>query len=189
MHWFRVGRVTMMSSLSCALLAAPPRHVGAQAAAAARPGEWSEWAFGRLGSARTSQIDGHGRPGAVLGSLAFGIGASHGAILGMARVTDTQSWSFGDSPSTGVQDYALLAGLRSRRERVFVSGAAGLALATPSRGALNAESGLAPTYDLTAHADYGIGGVALTVSGVLGPASIRYLAASLGVELGSFGFH
>jgi hypothetical protein len=48
----------------------------------------------------------------------------------MVRAADTEQWNFA-APSGGVQDYAVLAGVRSRGERLFMVGAVGFAQATP----------------------------------------------------------
>jgi hypothetical protein len=105
----RISPASMLSCLGLALLIAPCRHIDAQGDAGRSPAEWTAWAFGRVGAARTGQIDGHGRPDAVLGSLGGGIGASRGAMLGIVRSSVTFPGSFEDSPPVGVQDYAVLA--------------------------------------------------------------------------------
>ena len=109
----------------------------------------------------------------------------------MVRATDNEYAGFEDNPPSGEQDYAVLAGVRSRGDRLFVVGAAGLAQSERtdlrnSFGVLTPERKLAPAFDLSAHADYVVVGLSLNVSGVLGPPSARYIAASLGVELGWF---
>ncbi len=187
---FRIARASTLSLLAVVLFAAPYRAIGAQVTALGALTDWRAWAFGRVGPAQTSLGDTHGRSGAVLGSLAGGIGVSYGRILGMVRVADTEDWSFRDSRISGTRDDAVLAGLRSRGDRLFVAGAVGLAQAMPGAGIGTASPGrpLVPAYDLSAHADYHVVGLALTASGVLGPANTRYLALSLGVEAGWFGF-
>jgi len=176
-------------ALSIAPLIIPFRRIGAQAAVTA-PREWRAWAFGRLGVGRGGAAEPNlfRQDDARLGSLAAGVAASYGAMLGMVRVTDTETFSFSDSPHNGVQDYAVLAGVRSRDDRLFVAGAAGLAQATPIGTDNGLERRVAPTFDLSAHADYGLAGLALTLSGTLGPADTRYFALSFGAELGWFGF-
>ena len=71
-------------------------------------------------------------------------------------------------------------------------GAVGLAQATPIGGtdglyALNPDRRVALAFDLSAHADYAVAGLALALSGTLGPPTVRCLAVSLGAELGWFG--
>jgi hypothetical protein len=185
------ARHSAISCLGIALLVAPLCRSGAQAAADASPAEWRGWAFLHLGPAQTSAIGARDRDNAILASLSGGVAGSYGAILGMFRATDTERLSFSSAP--GVQDYAVLAGARSRGDRLFVVGAAGIAQAmttntTGPTGAPNSNRQFVPAFDLSAHADYRVAGLALTVSGVVGPKNIRYVAISLGAELGWFGF-
>lgn len=103
------------------------------------------------------------------------------------------SLSFSDTPTSGMHDYAVLAGARSPGDRLLITGAAGMAYATPDNvsnadGTLNSTSHFAPAFDLSAHAAYRVAGLGVSVSGVLGPSSIRYIAVSVGAELGWFGF-
>jgi hypothetical protein len=169
------------------LLAAPYRRIDAQPAVAPSQTDWSAWAFGRLGPAKTSL------PGSpIFGSFGGGVVVSRGAIVGMFRVTDNENTVIEDNPPTGEHDYAVLAGVRSRGERLFVTGAAGLARSSPTDlrnnfGELTPERKLAPAFDLSAHADYIVAGLSLAVSGVLGPPPARYVTVSLGAELGWFG--
>lgn len=164
-------------------------RLGAQAGAVSPPPQWRGWGFARVGPAQTWRFDTHARPGAVFGSFAAGVTASYGSMLGILRATDTECGCFLDSPPAPIHDYAVLAGVRSRGDRLFFAGAAGIAKAdhAPSGilGPTNAH--LAPTFDVSAHADYRVAGVALALSGVLGPASTRYVAISFGAEIGWFG--
>jgi hypothetical protein len=174
-----------------ALLAAPRGRIDAQATIEAVACDWRGWAFVRLGPAETSQPDAHGRDGALLGAFSGGVAASYRRILMMVRATDTDPWSFSDSPTTGTRDFAVLAGARSRGSSLFVTAAAGIAEARQTDrggGLANVNGHLSPAFDLSAHADYRVAGGSLTVSGVLGPATSRYIAISLGAELGWFGF-
>jgi hypothetical protein len=169
---FRIPRASMLC-LFLPLLAAPYRRIVAQPAKGSPSTDWSAWAFGRLGPAKTSL------PGSpIFGSLGGGVVVSRGAIVGMFRVTDNENTVFEDNPPTGEHDYAVLAGVRSRNDRLFVVGAAGLAQSARTA---------APAFDLSAHADYRVLGLSLTASGVLGPPSARYVTISLGAELGWFG--
>ncbi len=108
----------------------------------------------------------------------------------MVRAADTESGGFEDNPPPGVQDYALLAGLRSRGDDLWAAAAVGLAQATDGEsrvGRLTPLHRAMATYDLSAHADYLVVGSVLSLSGTLGPADTRYVALTLGVELGWFG--
>jgi hypothetical protein len=110
----------------------------------------------------------------------------------MVRATSNQTLSFSDGPNAEMQDCAVLAGARSRGDRLFVSGAAGIAFASSNDGgsaigSSNSNRHLLPAFDLSAHANRRIIGVALSVSGVLGSAENRYVTISLGAELGRFG--
>jgi hypothetical protein len=107
--------------------------------------------------------------------------------LGMVRATDSEQLFVGP----GVRDDALLIGLRSRADHLFVAGAAGIDRATAfETGDSGTSTGSAQTafaYDLSAHADFRIVGLALAISGVVGPQKTSYVAVTLGAELGWFG--
>lgn len=181
----------MMRCSGLALLVMLHPSLSAQTAVVSPSGEWRAWVFGRVGAGRGGPF---ANTSGVLTSLAGGVAGSYGSMLAMVRATDTEVWSFNDSGSNGVQDYGLLAGLRSRGDRLFVAGAVGIAQATPvggtsGVGTLTPDRRLAPAFDVSAHADYVAAGIALTISGVLGPnAGTRYLAVSLEADLGWFGF-
>jgi hypothetical protein len=135
----------------------------------------------------------HVRRASLLLCLAIAVvtTASYRVGFGMLRVAYNERFSF-ETPDSGVQDYAALAGVRSRGDRLFVTGAAGLALATPIGGSndlysLHPDRHIAIAYDLSTHADRRIGGLALALSGVVGPATVTYVALSLHAELGWFG--
>jgi hypothetical protein len=172
------GRGVASGRLSIALLMIPVLSAGAQMAA----GNWRGWAFGRVGAAAASKADLRGN---TLLSLGVGVAASHGALLGMVRANDIEPGSFEDNAGSGITDYSALVGARSPGERLFVTAAAGIGQSS-QHGTLNS-SQLVPAFDLSAHADYRFVGVAFTVSGVLGPSSTRYIAISLGAELGRLG--
>jgi hypothetical protein len=178
---------SLMAWLSVALLTAPMCRLGAQATPTAPLREWRAWAFGSVGPARTWQLDSNDRPGALFASLGGGLAVSYGGIVGIVRANDTERVSFGDTFSNKIYDYAVLAGARSRGDRLFVTAAAGVAKTTLDLGGSSIRH-LAPTLDLSAHADYRIAGAALALSGVLGPTNTRYVAISLGVALGWLGF-
>lgn len=182
-------RVWLTSCLSTGVLTTSIVRLGAQSAAAAPPAI-RVWAFGRIGPAWSSAKSGN--YGARLASGALGIAGSYGAALGMIRTTaNADARWLPDSPVPGMQDVAVLIGARSRGDRLFLAGVVGVANATP--GGTFSPSGalirgeLAPTFDLSAHADYRVVGGAFALSGVLGPPSIRYVALSIGVELGWLG--
>jgi len=183
---FRIPRASTLC-LFLPLVAAPYRRTDAQPAIGAAPTDWSAWAFGRLGPAKTSL------PGSpIFGSLGGGVVVSRGAMVGMFRVTDNESTVREDNSPPGEQDYAVLAGARSRNAHFFVIGAAGLAQSARTDlrnnlGVLTPERKLAPAFDVSAHADYRVVGLSLTAAGVLGPPSARYVSISLGAEVGWFG--
>lgn len=183
----RIRRASIQSCLGLALIAAPFRVANGQAATHTTPSQWRAWAFGRLGPAKTSLP-----ASPVFGSLAGGVAASYGSMVGMVRVTENENTTFWENQTPGQRDYAVLAGARSRGDRLFVVGAAGIAQSertylTNGFGVLTPERKLAAAFDLSAHADYRVAGLCLTVSGVLGPPSARYAALALGAELGWFG--
>lgn len=151
-----------------------------------RPPHWRGWAFGRLGRAQAALSDGFGSTAVTLITATGGVAASYGPILAMVRASDTERFSFEDSSSPGIQDYAFLGGVRSRGNRLFVTGAFGLAQSTDP-GVFNAPKPVVAAFDFSAHAAYRIAGTALSISGLLGPRSTRYVAISLGLELGWFG--
>ena len=171
---FEIGRGFIVECLSIALLTAPLRGAGAQM----EPYEWRAWAFGRAGAAAASKADLRGQK---LPSVGAGIAASYGPVLAMVRATDVEPGSFEDNAGNGMTDYAVLAGIRSPGERLFVTGAAGIG---ESAQHVTFTNQLVPAFDLSAHADYRFVGVAVTISGVLGPSRARYVAISLGAELG-----
>ena len=157
----------MMRCSGLALLVMLHPSLSAQTAVVSPSGEWRAWVFGRVGAGRGGPF---ANTSGVLTSLAGGVAGSYGSMLAMVRATDTEVWSFNDSGSNGVQDYGLLAGLRSRGDRLFVAGAVGIAQATPvggtsGVGTLTPDRRLAPAFDVSAHADYVAAGIALTISG------------------------
>src|SRR5579872_3834580 len=107
------------------LLTAPLCRIGAQAGSVASPAEWRGWAFVRVGPAQTWRVDTHGHT--VFDSFGAGVAASYGDILGMVRATDSEHPCCTDSPPRPIHDYAVLAGVRSRRDRIFFAAAAGVA--------------------------------------------------------------
>ena len=180
--------------LSC-LWIAPATLLGtradAQTAQAAAPNEWSAWVFVRAGAGwRVAAESATGVSAQRLVGLSAGAAASRGMAFGMLRAAYNERLSF-DTPDSGVQDYAALAGVRSRGDHLIVTSAAGFAVATPIGGdnglnSLHPDRQLAVAYDVSAHADRRFGGIAFSLSGVVGPARVRYVALSLDAELGRF---
>jgi hypothetical protein len=171
-----------------AFLSAPVVKVcGQTGATRAESTAWQGWAFARLGGASSAPAAVATSGGGVLTSLGGGIAASHGMVLGMIRVTDSEQLFAGP----GVRDNALLIGLRSRGDHLFVVGAVGIDRATAfETGDAGTSTGAPQTafaYDLSAHADILAAGLALAVSGVVGPQRTSYVAVTLGAELGWFG--
>lgn len=171
------------------LLAAPWRELAAQAGVIRpEPTPIRVWAFARLGGASSAPVSVATSGGGVLTSGSAGVAVSDGVLLGMVKLSD--SFQFMDGPE--IRDWALLGGVRSRGNHVFVAGAAGIAEARPFE---NGDSGGGPVgsqeaalaYDLSAHADYRVAGLSFSISGVYGPAKRSYVAALLGVEAGWFG--
>ena len=178
-----------VASLTLVLTTAPVCRLVAQSAAVASPAEWRGWSFLRVGPAQTWHADTHTRPNAVFDSFGAGIAASYGGIVGMVRATDNESPCCTDNSPNPIHDYAVLAGARSRGDRLFVVAAAGIAVTDNADyySTMHPSRQLAPAFDVSAHADYRVAGVALALSGALGPTSTRYVAISFGAELGWFG--
>jgi hypothetical protein len=106
----------------------------------------------------------------------------------MVRVTDSEQLFVGP----GVRDNALLAGVRSRGDHLFVTGAVGIGQATPfmttdGAGTNTGASEAVFAYDLAGHAAFRAAGLAFAISGVVGPQKTSYVAVTLGAELGWFG--
>jgi len=176
------------SMLGPAALGLPLIKAGGQSGATlGHTTAWRGWAFARLGGASSAPVSVATSGGGVLTSLSAGVAASYGMVLGMVRVTDSQQLF--DGP--GVRDNALLVGARSRGDHLFGAGAVGIGQATPSEssdaGTSYGTQQAAFAYDFSAHADYDVLGLALAVSGVVGPTKTSYVAVTLGVELGWFG--
>ena len=180
------GPIALVGALL--LLGAPITNAHGQTGAPpARSTPWNAWAFVRLGGASGAPGAVATSGGGVLTSLGGGVAASHGMLLGMIRVTDSQQLL--DGP--GVRDDALLAGLRSPGRHAFIAGAIGVdratAFETSDTGTSTRSARTALAYDFTAHTDFRVGGLALAVAGVVGPPRTSYVALTLGAELGWFG--
>lgn len=185
----RVPRDSTVVAFAFAVLAVLSRPVEAQAPGGTGSTPWAVWGFGRFGVAETSQLNIHGSAGASLPSVAGGVGASRGPIVGLIRASTAMRGVFSDVPTTGLQDLAALAGMRSQAEHLVVVAAAGVAEARqtgePSIGSPNPTQA-ALAYDLSAHATSHMAALALAFSGVVGPARVRYAALSLEVDFGRF---
>jgi hypothetical protein len=146
------------------------------------------WAFLRLGAGSLGPRIPARTPDDQVPSLSAGLAGSIGPFVGMARFTDSEAIFEGP----GVEDQALLAGVRSGGHDLFVVGAAGLARAKAVENFDNGSGTHGPSeaalaYDLSAHADFRIIGLGLAVSGVVGAERTTYIALTLGLELGWFG--
>ena len=174
-------RAPIAAIVGLMLLSAPILKVSGQTGAAPQDSTaWQAWAFGRLGGAS-------GAPGAVATS-GGGVAASYGTLVGMARATDSEQLFVGP----GVRDNALLVGVRSRADHLFVAGVVGIDRATAFQttdgsGTITGSRQTAFAYDISAHADFRVVGIALAVSGVVGPQKTSYVAVTVGPEVGWFG--
>ena len=97
-----------------------------------------------------------------------------------------------DAPD-GVREDAFLIGVRSTNHRVFGGEALGFASAVPAQDC-NCEQPatakareFALAYDITAHANARILGIAFGFGGSVGPRRVTYNAFTVSVELGRFG--
>lgn len=114
---------------------------------------------------------------------------SVGPLLFTYRKSDSGPFESGD----GVQDGALLAGVRSGGRRLFAAAAIGYAEARPyhqcecSEGHDFAPRASGVAYDLTVHANLVIFGVAASLSGVTRASRANYYAFTLALEAGWFG--
>ena len=119
---------------------------------------------------------------------------SVGLVLVSYRLSDIEP--FFDAGG-GVQDAAVLVGLRTRDLRFFQTASLGYARANPVRDPVPFNDSGTPrtvgssvaalAYDYTVHANAVIPGVAGSVSGIIGPSRVSYGAFTITVELGWFG--
>lgn len=131
-------------------------------------------------------------------------GASHGPAAGVLRAQlSVRSYLVAyrgtdigpvHQAGDGVRDAAVLAGVRTAGRRVFGSAALGYGRANHYRqggensGAEQVDPSVGTlAYDVAAHANYGIAGMAVCLSGNVAPAPIRYSALTLAFEFGWFG--
>jgi hypothetical protein len=115
---------------------------------------------------------------------------SVGPALIMARQSD-----FGPfiGAGSGVQERGLLLGARTGGRRLFATGALGYVRANPyHQSDNNSNTDVQPSvgalgYDVTVHANAIVVGLALALSGNIGPSKSSYSAITLNVEAGWFG--
>jgi hypothetical protein len=182
-------RAPIASVVGLMLLSAPVMKVSGQTGAAPRDSTaWQAWAFGRLGGASGAPGAVATSGGGVLTSAGGGVAASYGTLVGMLRATDSEQLFVGP----GVRDNALLVGVRSRADHLFVACAVGIDRATAFQttdgsGTITGSPQTAFAYDISAHADFRVVGIALAISGVVGPQRTSYVAVTLGPEFGWFG--
>lgn len=145
---------------------------------------------------------------AAWGSLALGTGETRaqggGGVAGIAcanvsvgpwlltyRNSDVGPFI---SAGSGVRDKGILAGMRTGGHRLFGSAALGYARANPYHQSDNSSyATVAPSvgvlaYDATLHANAYVAGIALSLSGAIGPSHTAYSAFTVGVEAGWFGW-
>jgi hypothetical protein len=146
-------------------------------------------------------------PLAIWASVGVGTGhvngSNDGGVAGALRASvSVGPWllsyrEFGLGPligsGDGVRDRALLAGMRTGGHRLFASAALGHGTATHylQRGEQSAALVDPPVdalaYDAALHANFELLGLALNLSGNVGPARVAYSAVTLALELGWFG--
>ena len=143
------------------------------------------WASAGFGEARIRGSN--GSPIAV----ALRASASISDVVVMARFAEVGPFLVGGD---GVDDAALLVGVRSGGHRLFATATVGYSRVTPYHGGgidgparTTGLSQDALAYDLGIHANLLIPGLSLGLSGDLGPPRIAYTAIVLSMELGWFG--
>ncbi len=175
-----------------ALVVAVPRASSAQSATDTKPiaTAWGDsvavWASAGIGPA-----SGADQASGLLGGVARAT-ASVGPWLITYRASDVGPFL---TSGSGVEETAVLAGMRTAGHRLFVSGAAGYSRAKPYRqGSMDSggqrafspgESALA--YEVTLHANAYVPGIALSLTGDIGRSKSTYSAITLSFELGWFG--
>jgi len=105
-----------------------------------------------------------------------------------ARAAGTAKWV-----GAGVNDVALMAGVRTSGRHTFFTATAGLARATPVEscdacGDLRFPSQGALAYEAGAHANWTVIGVGATLSGVDGTGRAHYVAITVSFQAGDFGW-
>lgn len=167
---------------------AAPQVIGAQSlrdttAIATRVAAWGSVALG------TGDTRAQGGSGGLAGVVRANV--SVGPWLVTYRGSDVGPFI---SAGSGVRDAGILAGMRSGGHRLFGSAAIGYARANAYHQSDNASyPDVAPSvgvlaYDATLHANAYVAGIALSMSGAVGPSHTTYSAFTVGVELGWFGW-
>ena len=177
-----------------ALVVLAPIQLWAQASAFGAPTD-SAAAVQNRGATNPWPQHGWISAGAGIGSYPYGSldgvatgWYSVGPFATGVRLGTTGQW-IGEQRS----DQAFLVGARTRGSRTFVLGAIGTAKVASSRscdgpcGELTRGSSTEMAYAFEAHANVPAIGVGATMFGVLGPASVRYNAFALTLDLGWFG--
>lgn len=124
----------------------------------------------------------------------FGVVAAGNASIGALLLTYRES-DFGPfiAAGDGVRDHAVLVGVRSRWPRLFASAALGYGEASQYHqcdqcGVTTVDPAVSVmAYDVRLHANYFVPGLAISWSGVSGPARVRYDGITVALELGWFG--
>lgn len=179
------GRIALLT-----VVLVMPRATAAQSASdtttIAR--RWREpvaaWGSVGLGTGNTQAQGGGGVAGVVRGNVSIG------PWLVTYRGSDVGPFI---SAGSGVRDAGILAGMRTGGHRLFGSAALGYARANPYHQSDNSSyATVAPSvgalaYDFTLHANAYVPGIALSMSGDIGPSNSTYSAFTLSVELGWFG--
>jgi hypothetical protein len=142
------------------------------------------WGSIQLGSGRVASTSSSGLAGVAKVNLSLGP-----VVLAFRNSDVDPLWSRVD----GVRDNGLLGGVRTGGRRLFGSAALGFANASryrvPCDGCRTAvdPSEDAMTYDISAHANLRVFGLAASFSGIASPSRVRYSAFTVGLEAGWFG--
>ena len=142
------------------------------------------WGSGGIGAGSTQDPLGGGVAAVARGAV------SVGPLLLMYRASDVGPFI---SAGSGVRSAAVLAGVRTRGHRVFESAALGYARASPYHQSDNSSyPTVAPSvtvlaYDVSFHVNAVVAGLALSISGDVGPQHSTNSVVTLSLELGWFG--
>jgi len=173
-------------------LAAPAGRAMAQDLAVAERGQITNapvpvtgWASVGLGS---GQVGNSSSTSLLSGTLRISL--ARGPLMVTYRDND-----IGPLFSSGedVRDTGVLIGGRTSGQRAFFSGTIGYAQARSSHQCENCGSSRSTgsngvlAYDIMAHVNYIIPGLAVSLSGAMGPSNVAYHTVGLNVEMGWFG--